>query len=198
MFPHMSRRIFPLMAALLLVTGARAETELDTETAQARQLAGQLIQQTGAALKKELAASGPEGAIGVCRQAAPDIAGQLSRQHGVRVARVSLKVRNAALGHPDAWEQAVLAEFDRLAAAGAKPETLERAEIVDEPAGRHFRYLKAIPVQPMCLGCHGGAETIPPGVAAKLAAEYPKDRATGYAPGQIRGAVTVKKFLGGQ
>ena len=41
----------------------------------------------------------------------------------------------------------------------------------------------------------GSAETIPANVAAKLATEYPRDRATGYAPGQIRGAVTVKKPL---
>ena len=50
-------------------------------------------------------------------------------------------------------------DFDRKAAAGEKPETLERAEFVDEPAGRYFRYLKAIPVQPMCLACHGRPTT---------------------------------------
>lgn len=190
------QRHLPLVLALLAVpAAARADTDVAAETAQARQIAGQLVQQTGAALKKELAATGPEGAIGVCRQVAPDIAGQLSRSTGSRVARVSLKVRNATLGHPDAWEQAVLADFDRRAAAGDKPETLERAEVVTEPGGRYFRFMKAIPVQPMCLSCHGSPETIPSSVAARLAAEYPKDRATGYAVGQIRGAVTVKKPL---
>lgn len=189
-------RHLPLAIALLaLPVGAIADTDIAAETAQARQTAGQLVQQTGAALKKELAATGPEGAIGVCRQVAPDIAGQLSRSTGSRVARVSLKVRNATLGHPDAWEQDVLADFDRRAAAGEKPETLERAEVVTEPAGKFFRFMKAIPVQPMCLSCHGSTGTIPANVAAKLATEYPRDRATGYAPGQIRGAVTVKKPL---
>jgi hypothetical protein len=193
----MAVRIRSLVLALTMVGihGNAAADDTEAATAQARQWATQLVQQTGAALKKELTASGPEGAIVVCRQIAPEIAGNLSRANGVRVARVSLKVRNAVLGHPDAWEQAVLADFDRRAAAGEKPDTLERAEIVAEPAGRHFRYMKAIPVQPMCLACHGAPETLAPSIAEKLAAEYPKDRATGYSVGQIRGAVTVKRLL---
>jgi hypothetical protein len=177
------------------VHGAARADEFDAATAQARQWASQLVQQTGAALKKELATSGPEGAIGVCKQVAPEIAGSISRANGVRVARVSLKVRNAVLGHPDAWEQSVLADFDRRAAAGEKPDAMERAEMVSEPAGRYFRYMKAIPVQPMCLACHGAPEALAPAIAEKLAVEYPRDRATGYAAGQIRGAVTVKRLL---
>jgi len=184
-----------LPIALAIMTPAMAQSDLDGETRAARTLAGQLLQPLGATLKAELAASGPEGAIGVCRQVAPEIAGNLSRQSGSKVARVSLRTRNPMLGTPDAWEQAVLADFDRKAAAGDKPEALERAEFVDEPAGRFFRYMKAIPVQPMCLACHGAVENIPEGVKQKLALDYPKDRATGYAPGQIRGAVSVKKPL---
>lgn len=187
------KRIIPSTLLLLLPAFAWAGADLAEETAQARTTAGQLSQQLGGALKKELAAGGPEGAIAVCKQAAPDIAGNLSRQSGSRVARVSLRVRNAMLGHPDAWEQAVLADFDRRAAAGEKPETIEFAEVVTEPAGRYFRYMKAIPVQPLCLTCHGTPETIAPGVRERLSADYPHDRATGYSVGQIRGAVTIKK-----
>lgn len=193
----MARRSWSLLLVLtgLAIHGAADADDMSDATAQARQWATQLGQQTGAALKKELAASGPEAAIGVCKQVAPEIAGSISRANGVRVARVSLKVRNAVLGHPDAWEQAVLADFDRRAASGEKPDAMERAEIVSEPAGRYFRYMKAIPVQPMCIACHGAPEALAPAIAEKLAVEYPKDRATGYAPGQIRGAITVKRLL---
>ena len=125
--------------------------------AEARALASQLIQQLGAALKKELAANGPDGAVSVCRDIAPAIAGELSRKSGGRVARVSLKTRNPLLGDPDAWEQQVLAEFDRKAAAGEKIESLEYSTTIDEPLGRYFRYMKALSVQPMCLSCHGYA-----------------------------------------
>lgn len=187
------KRFVPCLLLSLLPASSFAGPDLAEETAQARATAGQLAQQLGGALKKELAAGGPEGAIGVCKQAAPEIAGNLSRQSGSRVARVSLRVRNAMLGHPDAWEQSVLAEFDRRAAAGEKPDTIEYSEIVTEPAGRYFRYMKAIPVQPLCLSCHGTADAIAPSVRDRLATEYPHDRATGYTVGQIRGAVTIKK-----
>ena len=166
------------------------------QTGDARALASQLIQQLGAALKKELAATGPAGAIAVYRDLAPALAGELSRKSGSRVARVSLKTRNPLLGSPDAWEQQVLAEFDRRTAAGEKVDSLEYSETTDEPHGRYFRYMKALPVQPFCLSCHGAAENIPDQVKARLAGEYPHDQAIGYVLGQVRGAVTIKQPIG--
>lgn len=108
----------------MVLAAAPLFTQAD-QTIEARALASQMIQQLGAALKKELAANGPVGAISVCRDAAPAIAGDLSRKSGGRVARVSLKIRNPLLGDPDVWEQRVLAEFDRRAGAGEKAESLE-------------------------------------------------------------------------
>jgi hypothetical protein len=160
-----------------------------------RQTASEFLQRLGKELRAELAKGGPEGAIEVCKRIAPEIAGQLSRQSGARTARVSLRTRNPMLGTADAWEQTVLAEFDRRAAAGEKPDSLEQAQIVDEPQGRFYRYMKAIPVQPLCLTCHGTEGTIPDAVKERLKAEYPHDKATGYAIGQIRGAVTIKRPL---
>jgi hypothetical protein len=162
----------------------------------ARDLASRMIQQLGGALKKEIGANGPAGAVSVCRDMAPAIAGEMSRKSGGRVARVSLKTRNPLLGDPDAWEQQVLMEFDRKAAAGENIESLEYAAMVDEPGGRYFRYMKALPVQPLCLSCHGAAENIPDPVKSILASDYPHDHAVGYAIGQIRGAVTIKQPAG--
>ena len=179
----------------ILLTALSVPSQAD-QTAEARSLATQMIQQLGAALKKELAASGPEGAVSVCRDIGPTIAGALSRKSGGRVARVSLNTRNPLLGDPDAWEQQVLAEFDRKAAAGEKIESMEYSETIDEPRGRYFRYMKALPVQPLCLTCHGTADNIPEQVKAKIAIEYPHDRATGYGLGQVRGAVTIKLPMG--
>jgi hypothetical protein len=181
--------------AILVLLGAFAPPAPAAEPDEARSLAGRLVQRLGAALKQEMASGGPEQAITVCRDLAPSLAGELSRQSGARVARVSLKTRNPLLGLPDAWEQAALLEFERRLAAGEKVETLEHFEIVDEPQGKALRYVKALPVQPLCLACHGGTEAMAEPVRAKLAAEYPHDRATGYAVGQIRGAVTVRQRL---
>ncbi|MEO8159230.1 MAG: DUF3365 domain-containing protein [Betaproteobacteria bacterium] len=165
------------------------------QTVGARELAAEMVQKLGVALKQEIATNGPDGAVAACRDMAPLIAGELSRKSGARVARVSLKPRNPLLGDPDAWEQRVLTEFDRRAAAGEALESIDFSETIDEPQGRYFRYMKALPVQPVCLTCHGSAENIPAQVKARLASEYPHDRATGYALGQIRGAITIKQPL---
>ena len=187
------RTILLAGAGLMLCAWSAWAQTPEERLAASRAAAGQLIQQLGAELRKELEAGGPAQAIGVCRSVAPEIAGKLSRQMGARVARVSLKTRNPLLGTPDAWEQQVLADFDRRAAAGEKPEALEVSEVLAEPAGRYFRYMKAIPVQPLCLTCHGAPEAVAVEVRDRIAREYPHDRALGYSAGQIRGAVTVKQ-----
>jgi len=184
-------RLLPILLLGVLMPPAMA----DDLTIAARATASDLIQRLGAVLKKEMAAGGPDNAIAVCRDIAPGLAGELSRMTGARVSRVSLKTRNPLLGQPDVWEQQVLAEFDRQAAQGARPETLERSEVLTEPQGRFFRYMKAIPVQPLCLTCHGTTDSIPDPVKARLAVDYPRDRATGYTLGQIRGAVTIKRSM---
>lgn len=178
------------LSEVAVSAGAQSSDEL---LASSRAASAQLVQQLGKELKQALAAGGPANAIEVCKDVAPQIAAQLSRGSGAKVARVSLKARNPLLGTPDAWEQGVLAAFDRRAAGGEKAEMLEYAEIVAEPQGRYYRYMKAIPVQPLCLACHGTEETISLEVKQRLQAEYPHDRATGYSIGQIRGAVTVKR-----
>lgn len=182
------------LALVYCVNGAQAQ-DLDALTSEARALSANLVQQLGGALKKELAEKGPAGAVQVCKSLAPNIAGEFSSKHGMKVSRVSLKPRNPMLGMPDAWEQQQLAAFDAKALAGDKPELLEHTAIVDEPAGKFFRYMKALPVQPLCLACHGDAQAIPADVKAQLSKDYPADRAIGYSVGQIRGAITIKKPL---
>jgi hypothetical protein len=182
-------------AAFLAPTAVLAQGEVEKLTAEARAIAVQLQAALAPELKKEIDASGPAGAIGVCKRIGTEVARSISEKHGAKVSRVSLKPRNPLLGPADAWEQQALLDFERRAAAGAKPEALEHGEIVREPAGAYFRYVKALPVMPLCLNCHGAPEALAPGVKERLAAEYPRDRATGYALGQIRGAVTVKRPL---
>jgi hypothetical protein len=162
---------------------------------QARKLTATMVQSLGGQLQAAIKEGGPAGAIGVCTGVAPAIAGQLSRQNGVRLTRVSLKVRNPLLGSPDAWEQAALAGFEARLAKGEPADKLEFAETVTEPSGRFYRYMKALPVQPVCLNCHGDAASLTPEVRERLAQEYPNDHATGYSVGQIRGAVSVKRPL---
>jgi Protein of unknown function (DUF3365) len=187
----------PLWAAVILAAIGAAVGADDGERylQDSREVATTLAQQLGAALKKELEANGPASAIKVCKNLGPNIAAELSNQHGWRVSRVSLKVRNPLLGTPDAWEQKALADFDARAAGGDAADKLEFSEIVTEPQGRYFRYVKAIPVQAMCLACHGAPDAVPQEVKAMLSEQYPNDKALGYGVGQIRGAISIKRPL---
>ena len=178
-----------LIAAALLAPLAHANDE--ALLAEARKVATTLPPKLVAALQDEIARTGPEGAIPVCKDMAPRMAGELSQQTGWKIKRVSLKPRNDARAIPDAWEKAALEDFDKRAAAGEPPAKLEKGERV----GTEYRFVKALPVQPLCLGCHGPADQISPAVKAALGQHYANDRATGYAEGQIRGVISVRKGL---
>jgi hypothetical protein len=144
-------------------------------------------------LSAEIAQGGIASAVGVCNENAPQMAKAASEQSGWTIRRVSLRNRNPK-AVPDSWERATLEEFDRRAAAGESPATLEKSTLVEEAGHKEFRYMKALPVQQLCLGCHGSSESIPADAAAKIHALYPQDKAVGYALGQIRGAMTIRKL----
>lgn len=185
-----------LLTPLIALSGTPAHAgDIETYREESRAVAIPFMKRLLAENQQAISAGGTASAIGVCKEIAPRLAGDISRQHGWKLTRVSLKVRNPLLGTADAWEQKNLQDFEARAARGEKPETMETAEIVQEPAGKFFRYLKAIALQPGCVACHGSSEQIPGNVKARLGEVYPHDQATGYRAGQIRGAVSIKRPL---
>lgn len=145
-------------------------------------------------VQEEINKGSYDGAIAACNDKAPKMAAAASQSTGWAIRRVSLKNRNPK-AVPDAWEQAVLEDFDRRRAAGDSPANMEKAEIVAEGDKRTLRYMKALPTQGVCLNCHGTEDKIDPKVKVRLTELYPNDKATGYSEGQIRGALTVKRPL---
>ena len=180
-----------LLALVLSVSTAMAD-DLAKFQDDSRKVVKDMSSQLGSALQKEMAANGPAAAIKVCKELAPAITSEISRKTGQRVTRVSLKTRNPLLGSPDAWEQKVLADF-AVRMEKENPATMEYAEIVTEPQGKFMRYMKAIPVQDVCLKCHGTPDSIAPAVKEQLNVEYPADKATGYTVNQLRGAFSIKR-----
>lgn len=180
-----------ILCAMLPAYGHATQGMLE----ETRNLAGKLVTQIRGELVKELERTGPVRAITVCKYSVPEITSNLSRQTGMRVTRVALRPRNRALGEPDAWEQKALLEFEKRVAKGEKADALEYHEIVEEPAGRAFRYMRALSVSAPCLICHGPANQLSEAVKAQLATEYPGDKAIEYQLGQVRGGVSVKKNL---
>ena len=182
---------------ILVITGpslAASPTVPGADLAQAREIAGTVPASLLAVLKAELEQNGPEGAIGACRDKAPAMARAASEKTGWQVRRASLRNRSPK-GVPDAWERSVLMRFDASAAAGAEPATLEVHELVNEDGKTWVRYAKALPTQTLCVQCHGATDKLSDPVKARLQTLYPDDHATGYEPGQIRGALFLRKPL---
>ena len=70
---------------------------------------------------------------------------------------------------------------------------MSRSEVVEEPGGTYYRYMQAIPVQGVCMACHGPRKGMSEELRQRLDARYPHDRATGYQVGELRGAFSVKQ-----
>jgi hypothetical protein len=185
------RSLIPL-AALMAALSAHAADETPW-LGEARQVASMVPPRLLQVLQAEIAQGGPTSAVEVCREKAPQMAKAASEQTGWGIRRVSLRNRNPK-AVPDAWERAALEDFDRRAAAGESPATLEKWDVVKSGERNELRYMKALPVQPLCVSCHGPVDQLGPGVAEKLKTHYPQDLGTGYAVGQIRGAITIRKF----
>ena len=143
-------------------------------------------------LQKGMKQGGPVQTISTCNTVAPQLAEAHSQMSGWQVARTSLKVRNPD-NAPDAWEKAVMEEFESRKAAGEDPMKLLKAEVVEVQGRKVFRMMKAIPTAEVCTKCHGNE--IDGAVAAKLDELYPDDQARGFKVGDLRGAFTLKKPL---
>jgi hypothetical protein len=170
-------RIGSLIAGLSLLWGIASSQE-DPLLARSREVTSEFAARMQSALQQGMASSGPVGAIGVCKDIAPDIAARLSAESGAAVGRTSLKVRNP-VNAPEAWQEDVLRDFE----SGNSQEFFART------GQSGARYMKAIPTGGLCLNCHG--TVLPPEVAARLQEAYPDDEATGYYLGDIRGAFSV-------
>jgi len=179
--------VLVLMSLLPISYSVAGEPATDW-IAQSRSIA----QQLGAELKGELGRAmtdkGPVAAIGVCKDRAPEIAGRLSRQSGAQVSRTALRVRNPA-NAPDDLQRALLEQFSAELASGKFAGPLEAAFEINRGGQVERRYMRAIPMEGLCVTCHGKA--LAPEIAAAIAAQYPDDQATGFEPGQLRGAFSV-------
>ncbi len=158
---------------------APSAQEITRVIAQGEAAATALMERLGAQLKGALESGGPVAAITVCQQVAlPLTAAAGSEFEGVTIKRTTLNPRNPA-NAPDETDRAVLMEMS----AQSPPQPAIRWE--DGVA----HYYRPLIVQEVCLKCHGDPATFPKELSAALAAAYPADEATGYALGDLRGAI---------
>lgn len=156
----------------------------EAREAEALQRANAAADALGSTLRARLLAAmsegGPPAAVQVCADAAQGMAADVAREHGARVGRSSLRLRNPSNEAPEWVAEWLRAQGERPAAG---VEGFARVE------DGHARVLRPIAVEGPCVTCHGPSEAIAPEVAAILRERYPEDRATGYSAGDLRGAL---------
>jgi hypothetical protein len=145
----------------------------------------QLIMQ----LQQAIAANGHAGAIDFCKVNALTILKSLETNYEVTLRRVSSRPRNP-LDAPNADEIPLLDAYSY----NAENKISSDPSIQKLQQGEVFLYTKPITISnAMCLSCHGDPKKdIAPETAAKLKQVYPKDPATGYADGDLRGMWSLR------
>lgn len=133
-----------------------------------------------ARLNELIVQGGPVHAIQVCRADAPAIARQVGEAHRVQLGRTSHKLRNPG-NAPRAWAAGY------VQAAGGKKAVNVTAGVID--LGDRVGLLRPIGVMPACTRCHGELDGIDTDVRAELSRAYPRDDATRFRPGDLRGFI---------
>lgn len=184
-----------IVAGLLSInTLAAAETRkvnLDELQLQAQARIKGFSGELKAALKAAIGSGGLANGVQVCQQQAPLIAQKWSTD-GWQIGRTSLKVRNSE-NSADDWEKQILQDYADKLAGGSAPAQLNYADVVSSANGDVFRYMQPIMLDTLCVACHGSQLAEP--VKQQIQQHYPNDLATGYNPGELRGAFTLQKQL---
>lgn len=171
--------VLPLLACALS-SGAAEQESIHIE--EARKWVNGFESQLKSELIAAMSTDGPIGAINVCKNRAPQLAAEASRRSGLKIGRVSSRVRNPS-NAAEPWQASVLREFS------SDPDATEHYEPANKEAQAPARYMKVIRVAGVCLACHG--QDIDATVQTRLEADYPFDRARGYQINDVRGAFSV-------
>jgi len=146
-------------------------------------LFGQLMGRLTAVTAEE----GLAAAVAVCRSEAPQIAARVASEFAgegvVEVRRIGVRTRNPNHA-PDEDDQKALETLE----SQREPFFKIARSATDSP---ELRYYRPIPTAVSCLACHGPQDAIAPEIAASIAAHYPNDAATGFAEGDLRGAIVI-------
>jgi hypothetical protein len=163
---------------------------VDSATVQlARAVADSLDEELMGLLAATLEQGGPALAIHICADSA-QVRTLRHWKNGVYIRRVSRRVRNVD-DTPDAIERRLLEDLAEARRQKRLPREL--VQVIRAPDGTaELQYIRPLLVDGRCLPCHGDPAEFDPEVRAALARRYPEDRATGYAVGDLRGAVSVR------
>ncbi|MCU7938959.1 MAG: DUF3365 domain-containing protein [gamma proteobacterium symbiont of Bathyaustriella thionipta] len=188
-----TRTLSLIFSAIMLVPAVSiAEQTQEQLLQESRQTIQTFAKGLKGELKEAMKKGGPANAIEVCNTKALKMTAAAGKENAVNLSRTFLKLRNQD-NAPQAWQKTVLEQFAARKSKGESAKKMEFSEIVEVDGKKQFRYMKAMGIAKPCLHCHG--ENALPAVEEKLNRLYPDDKARGYNPGDIRGAIVLTKAL---
>lgn len=129
-------------------------------------------------LTSALDRGGPGGAIKSCHIDVIGVIQRIGRQEGIAAGRTGDRLR-LPTNAPKPWAAALV-----QANAGRQARDVDGFAV---DLGETVGVLRPIAHRPVCAACHGPADALSPDVRDALGASYPRDRATGFTEGEIRG-----------
>jgi hypothetical protein len=194
----MKRCLMAVLGAAVVWQGAAVASEVGGEGARelGGRVAGDLMARLMVALQGKIAEEGAAGAVRFCREEALDLTAESAAafEGVVDVRRIGVRTRNPR-NVPDAVDREVLEEFLRN---WEPPGEARLRRVEGEDGGGVWRFYQPVTVGANCLACHGERGAMAPEVVAALDEAYPEDAATGFQPGDLRGAVVVEIDAGGR
>lgn len=146
-----------------------------------------LFQRLSGELESAFTNGGPAAAVAICKNRAPAIAAEIETASGVDIERTALRVRSPA-NAPDDWEMATMRSFIARREAGEEWAGMFATRI----GGRQLHWMRPIPLGGMCATCHGDPASFTQDTRLALREAYPDDQATGFKPGELRGAFSAR------
>ena len=134
-------------------------------------------------LTRELTERGAGGAIRVCHMAANTMVDRIAREEGIPAGRTSAHLRTSS-NAPRAWAAPIVARYADSRAAGLDGFAVD--------LGNRVGIMRPIAHRSTCSPCHGLESQLTPKVREELKDRYPKDRATGFKDGDLRGWLWVE------
>jgi hypothetical protein len=194
----MNRKIFlsvVVVTSLILLNCSDKEIEVtEDQREQMRTTAADFMGKLKGILLNQIQTNGVASALDICSDTAQVLTNEFGLQRGVFIQRVSFRNRNEN-NFPDDYEQTVLNSFQEMLENNKLDANTDLAELVNEGGFTYLRYMKPILIQPECLNCHGNLSSMQKEISRQIRERYPKGKAYDYKPGDLRGAVSIKKLI---
>jgi len=156
-----------------------------------RELGDSIANAAQSALASNLVAAVKRGglseAVDFCHINASPIVDSLINKYNATIKRTSFKIRNPA-DKPSELEAEILDAYHYNLENG-----LEMTSNVQETENAQILFTKPIMIgKELCLNCHGiVGEQVPEDIDQMIKSRYPKDEATGYQMGDLRGMWSI-------